>query len=155
MEGTDVMAGLGVRKRLTREQSRQQTRERLLKAASEVFLRKGYVATTVEEVAEAAGYSKGAVYANFASKDDLFLSVFDRHHAEATGSWTPAFALDIPLVERQASILRLLTRATEDLREQARTGRYTWTLLELEFMLSALRSAETRDKLAEHYRRLR
>ena len=147
--------GVPRRKRLTREQSREQTRERLLEAASEVFLRKGFVGTSVEEIAETAGYSKGAVYANFAGKDDLFLAVFGQHYAQAAPVWAPVLAPDLPATERQAGIVRLLTRATEDLKEQARTGRYTWTLLELEFVVSAFRSPETRAKLANYYRDFR
>ena len=58
---------------------RARTSERLLDAAAEVFSRDGFHATTVDDVAAAAGYSKGAVYSNFAGKDALFLGVLDRH----------------------------------------------------------------------------
>jgi AcrR family transcriptional regulator len=58
----------GHRRRLTREQARQQTRERLLDSAAEVFKRLGYHGATLEAVAEAAGYTKGAVYSNFETK---------------------------------------------------------------------------------------
>src|SRR4029077_13277240 len=54
-----------------------------------------------------------------------------------------------------AGILRLLARATADMQGQARAGRSTWTLLELEFVLYAFRDAGTRAKLAQHYRELR
>lgn len=60
------------RKRLTRAEARAQTRRRLLDAAAETFARKGYDAASVEEIAEAAGYSVGAVYSNFSSKEQLF-----------------------------------------------------------------------------------
>jgi AcrR family transcriptional regulator len=63
--------------RLTRAQRRQQTRARLLEAAGQVFARRGFHAATLDEVAEAAGYTKGAVYANFANKDGLFLALLD------------------------------------------------------------------------------
>jgi AcrR family transcriptional regulator len=53
--------------RLTRAQRRQQTRARLLDAASQVFARRGFHAATIDEVADAAGYTKGAVYSNFAN----------------------------------------------------------------------------------------
>jgi AcrR family transcriptional regulator len=66
------------RKRLSREESRAQTRERLLDAAFKVFLKDGIEAASIEEVAEAAGYSRGAFYSNFESKDDLLCTVLDR-----------------------------------------------------------------------------
>ena len=66
------------RKRLTREESRAQTRERLIEAALAVFTRDGVESTSIEEVAEAAGYSRGAFYSNFESKDDLLCAVLDR-----------------------------------------------------------------------------
>ena len=65
--------------RLTREQSRQLTRERLLNAAEEVFAREGYSAASCEQIAEHAEYSKGAIYSNFDSKEDLFLELLSRH----------------------------------------------------------------------------
>ena len=64
--------------RLTRQQSQEQTRQRLLDAAIEVFIEKGFARSSVEEIAERAGYSKGAVYSNFASKEQLALAVLDR-----------------------------------------------------------------------------
>ncbi|MBX7435095.1 TetR/AcrR family transcriptional regulator [Mycobacterium sp. Y57] len=59
-------------RRLTRVEARAQTRQRLLDAAAEVFARKGYGAASVDEIAEAAGFSVGAVYSNFAGKEQLF-----------------------------------------------------------------------------------
>ncbi len=58
-------------KRLTRAESKELTRRRLLDAAAQVFARRGYAAASVDEVAEAAGFSVGAVYSNFAGKDAL------------------------------------------------------------------------------------
>lgn len=68
--------------RLTREQSRAQTRERLLASAAVVFTREGYGGASCDRIAEEAGYSKGALYSNFASKDELFLELVD-HYAGA------------------------------------------------------------------------
>ena len=62
-------------RRLTREESKQSTRRRLLDAGQEEFLRQGYAGATLETIADAAGYSKGAVYSNFSSKDELFLEL--------------------------------------------------------------------------------
>ncbi|MGC7194485.1 helix-turn-helix domain-containing protein, partial [Mycobacteroides abscessus subsp. abscessus] len=60
------------KKRLSRAEKRVQTRQRLLDAAAETFARKGFATASLDEIAEAAGFSIGAVYSNFASKDDLF-----------------------------------------------------------------------------------
>ncbi|MDQ3789200.1 MAG: TetR/AcrR family transcriptional regulator, partial [Actinomycetota bacterium] len=65
-------------KRLSRTESVALTRARLLDAAEEVFAEHGFGRTTLEQIAERAGYTRGAVYANFTSKDDLFLAVLDR-----------------------------------------------------------------------------
>lgn len=65
--------------RLTREQSRAQTRERLLASAAVVFTREGYGGASCDRIAEEAGYSKGALYSNFASKDELFCAMFDHY----------------------------------------------------------------------------
>jgi AcrR family transcriptional regulator len=64
--------------RLTREQSKALTRERLLLAARAVFARRGFHAASVEEIAAEGGYSTGALYSNFSGKEDLFLAVMDR-----------------------------------------------------------------------------
>src|ERR1700754_5282950 len=61
--------------RLTREQSQAATREKLLAAARVNFARDGYSATSIDRIADEAGFSKGAVYSNFRSKEDLFLAV--------------------------------------------------------------------------------
>lgn len=66
--------------RLTREQSRDQTRQRLLDAAQAIFLSKGFVAASVEDIAEQAGYTRGAFYSNFSSKSELFLQLLKRDH---------------------------------------------------------------------------
>ena len=62
----------------TRRERQLETRERLLKAAAQVFARRGHAAATVSEVAQEAGYSTGAVYSNFAGKDELFLALMER-----------------------------------------------------------------------------
>lgn len=67
--------------RLTRAQSRQRTRELLITAAMRVFARDGYAGASVDAIAEQAGFSVGALYSNFATKQELFLAVFERHCA--------------------------------------------------------------------------
>jgi AcrR family transcriptional regulator len=58
-----------------------ETRERLLAAAAEVFAKKGYEGASVDDVARAAGFTKGAVYWNFASKQELFLALVRERQA--------------------------------------------------------------------------
>lgn len=69
------------RQRLTREESREQTRLRLLDAAAVGIARKGLAATSVEDIAAHAGYTRGAFYSNFKSKTDLFIELLKRDHA--------------------------------------------------------------------------
>ena len=70
------------RKRETRAEKQARTRAELTAAAAIVFARRGYKGASVEEIAEEAGYSHGAVYSNFASKADLFLAVLEEYMAE-------------------------------------------------------------------------
>jgi AcrR family transcriptional regulator len=79
--------------RLTREEKKARTRAQLIDAAAAVFARRGLVAASLDEVAEEAGLTKGAVYSNFDSKEDLFQAVIDerlnepmRHGAEVIDS---------------------------------------------------------------------
>ncbi len=72
----------GRRKRESRAERQARTRAELIEAAAAVFARRGYGGATVEEIAEEAGYSHGAVYSNFAGKADLFLAVFEGYMAE-------------------------------------------------------------------------
>jgi AcrR family transcriptional regulator len=71
------------RKRLSREDSREQTTQRLLDAAEKLIARKGLDAASVEDIAAAAGYSRGAFYSNFNSKHDLFIELLRRDHQQA------------------------------------------------------------------------
>jgi AcrR family transcriptional regulator len=62
-------------KRLTRKEKQAETRQRLLDAAERVFLRRGLQGSSVEEVAAEAGFTRGAFYSNFKSKDELFVEL--------------------------------------------------------------------------------
>ena len=70
------------RTRETRAEKQARTRAELIATAAAVFARRGYKGASVEEIAEEAGYSHGAVYSNFAGKADLFLAVFEEYMAE-------------------------------------------------------------------------
>ena len=68
------------RKRLTREESRDLTRQRLLEAAAVIIARKGLNGASVEDIAAHAGYTRGAFHSNFRSKADLFIELLKRDH---------------------------------------------------------------------------
>jgi len=70
-------------RRLSRAEAKARTRERLLDSASRIFAEKGFGGATLEEIAEAAGYSTGAMYANFGNKEQLFLEVVAAHRSRA------------------------------------------------------------------------
>jgi len=140
------------RKRLTRQESQLQTRERLLQAAAEVFSRRGFYEASVDEVAEEAGFSKGAVYANFASKEELFLALLDRHLAAEFGQITAQFTQTNSqgegenALQPQSFAAHFATHLEEN---------RTWNVLANEFMLYALRHPTAQQQLAERYRMAR
>ena len=67
--------------RMSRAESQARTRALLLASGRRLFIKKGYNAATVDEISENAGFSRGAFYANFDDKADLFLRVFDEERA--------------------------------------------------------------------------
>jgi AcrR family transcriptional regulator len=74
----------GAPKRLTRKEKQEETRRLLLDAAERVFIRRGLPGSSVEEIAAEAGFTRGAFYSNFESKDELFVEllharVYDRY----------------------------------------------------------------------------
>ena len=79
------MSPTTARKRLSREESQAQTRERLIDTAQQLFVANGYGGASIRDIANKAGYSQGAFYSNFASKEDVLLELLRRHMtAEAT-----------------------------------------------------------------------
>src|SRR3954451_24609908 len=106
----------GMVERWTRERRLEHTRSLLLDAAEDVFAEKGFTPATLDDIAGVAGYTKGAIYKHFATKQDLFLAVSDRYwrryfdnFAEVLSAATEvgAPALDpIPRRWRQLSIDR-------------------------------------------------
>ncbi len=69
-------------RRETRAEKQVRTRAELITTAASVFAERGYEGASVEQIAERAGYSHGAVYSNFAGKSDLFLAVFEQYMAD-------------------------------------------------------------------------
>jgi AcrR family transcriptional regulator len=94
------------RQRLTREQSKDQTRQRLLDAAQAIFMKKGFVAASVEDIAGAAGYTRGAFYSNFRSKNELFLELLRRDHETMQAGLHAIFEDAASREEMEARVLR-------------------------------------------------
>jgi AcrR family transcriptional regulator len=67
---------------MSRKETQEQTRGRVLAAAAKVFARRGYHRATVDEIASEAGFTIGALYSNFAGKEELFLALADRQVAQ-------------------------------------------------------------------------
>ena len=133
---------------LTPERRRAMTRQHLLDAAAIVFARNGFHGSTLDEVAATAGFTKGAVYSNFKSKDDLFLELLDDR------------------VERQFAVVsEILETGSHEaaeqfprIREIFRSDMFwgdDFVTLWLEFVLYARRNPEAQAKLAASAQRSR
>jgi AcrR family transcriptional regulator len=132
------------RKRKTQAERREDTREQVLAAAARVFARNGFHATSLESVAEEAGFSRGAVYYNFADKEELFLELLDRRCAERAQDLREVFAdtdEDVAATSRQAQVA-----AQHAL--DAMTGDPEWRALYLEFLAHAARDPAFRRRFA-------
>ena len=133
--------------RMTREQSRANTRERLLAAARGAFARSGFHGASVEEIAAEGGYSTGALYSNFSGKEDLFLAVMERE------------------IDKHASEIKAAVRARASMAERARGGARQWMtmierepellLLFMEFWAYGVRDPQVRPKVAARFAQMR
>ena len=119
--------------RLSRDERRTQTRERLLDAAVEVFNRLGYVGASLEAVADAAGYTKGAVYSNFATKAELFRAVMERTQGGR--------AADSEALLRERSLGEFIDLMGRLIADQA-ANEESFDLLTVEFWLAAMRDPD-------------
>ena len=133
------------RARLSRAERTALTRGEILEAAERRFYRDGYHATTLEAIAEDAGYTKGAVYSAFASKADLFLTLVDAVIEERLDEIGALFA------SHPLGLERLTTLAERPIEE--RTQR--WALLLIEFWVHAAREPDLLERFAARYRRVR
>jgi AcrR family transcriptional regulator len=130
--------------RMTREERRGRTREDLVDAADRLFTANGFHATTVDAIAADAGYTKGAVYSNFASKEDLFFAVYERRVDAAVR------ASERLLAELGTSAA--IDRAAAD--GASRKGRDDgWLAVFFEFWSHVLRHPELRDRFARIHAR--
>ena len=102
------------RKRLTREQSKDQTRQRLLDAAQTIFTRKGYVAASVEDIAGAAGYTRGAFYSNFHGKSELLIELLKRDHERVQEDLQGIFEADATREQMEERVLAYYSQLFRD-----------------------------------------
>ena len=126
--------------RLSRAEQNDRNRALLLAAARRVFLERGYYAATLDQIADEAGFSKGAVYSRFASKADMFLALLEDRIAERAAQNARA--------GRRAGRHRELRRACVDLAQRAERGAPGWRLLVTEFRVHAARDPELNRRYA-------
>ena len=128
--------------RLTPERRKELTRTALIDAAAELFARKGFDAASLDEIAETAGFSRGAIHFHFDSKDDLFLAVLERFHDQLLAAY-----VEKPLVgEAFATDPAANATAWKEIHDQ---GGVDQVLLQLEFRTYALRNPAFRARAAE------
>jgi AcrR family transcriptional regulator len=136
-----------VSSRLTREQSRANTRERLLTAARSVFASSGFHGASVEEIASEAGFSTGALYSNFEGKEDLFLVLMEREIEEHAQEISRAVAAQASIADRATGGARqwmtMIEREPEAL------------LLFMEFWAYGVRDTAMRPKVAARFAQMR
>jgi AcrR family transcriptional regulator len=123
---------------------KEAVRSRVLQAAGEVFAQRGFAAASMDQVAAAAGFTKGAVYSNFASKDELFLALMAEEVQRRVDGVSAALQTATDLPAALAAVNAELSR-----REAA------WQLLFLEFWQRAVRDPEVRRRFVASRRDLR
>ena len=125
--------------RLTRQEKQARTRTELIDAAARVFAQRGFHAATIEEIAEEAGYTHGALYSNFSGKEELFLAVYEQRAAGRVGDVTALVAdRSAPLADR--------ARAAGDQWMERLGADVDGFLLVLEFVGFAARRPEVRER---------
>ncbi|MEU3842496.1 TetR/AcrR family transcriptional regulator [Streptomyces sp. NPDC028635] len=131
-------------RRVTRRRVR--TRAKLLDAAFAVFAAKGFGRVSIEEVCEAAGYSRGAFYSNFSSLDELFFALYEQRADLIAEQVAGALAQDGPDLDVAASVDRVTEVLLLDV---------DWLLVKTDFLVHAARAPQVARTLLEHRARLR
>ncbi|ANS30052.1 MULTISPECIES: TetR/AcrR family transcriptional regulator [Rhodococcus] len=124
--------------RLTRSESQARTRAHLVATARDLFLADGYAATSLEKVADEAGYSKGAVYSNFKNKKELCLEVLGLIHATKGQEIAEALGGGDTMEERLEAFQSWAEKTLGDV---------GWTMLEFELIVLSRHDPELRDAL--------
>lgn len=133
------------RKRLTRAESQERTRALIVDAAAQLFLEKGFTVTSLEQVGEAAGFTRGAVYSNFTDKTAMGIAVVDELYRREEVNLLAT--VDSGPRERVFDLLSEWADAT--------IGNPSWIRLELELAAHSAHNDEHRAATAARYERLR
>jgi AcrR family transcriptional regulator len=132
---------------LTRKEKQAKTRSALLSSAAKLICRKGITEASIDDVAIDAGYTKGAFYANFKSKEEMFLVMLDEAYAEELKrleAHLPGEGAPAEEVRESAEDFLSYVRANPD-----------WPRLYFEFVVYAARNPEFREELATRNRAMR
>jgi AcrR family transcriptional regulator len=133
--------------RLTRQQKQAHTRSCLMHSAAQVFARRGLQQASIDEVAEGAGFTKGAFYANFKNKEELFLAMLDERFAQRVEEIER-------LIAGEGTTSEKAQRAGDDFTRML-TADPQWQRLFFEFSAYAVRNDEFREELVTRYRWMR
>lgn len=131
-------------RRVTRR--RVATRARLLDAAFTVFAAKGFGRVSIEEICDAAGYSRGAFYSNFATLDELFFALYQDRADLIAAQVAEALAQDGPGLDVPAAVDRVTEVLLLDV---------DWLLVKTDFLVHAARDPDVARALLDHRARLR
>jgi AcrR family transcriptional regulator len=131
-----------VAERMTQERRRQRTRDLLLDAAKDVFAQRGFEGASLEEIAEAAGYTRGAIYKHFGSKEELFLAVNKRWNESFLESFVESIDPSTPIEELDLASL------AKRWHEMQYSNPHDFAL-GIEFNLFVLRHPETQERVAK------
>jgi AcrR family transcriptional regulator len=123
----------------------EETQTKILNAAEATFAEQGFEKTQLEEVAARAGYTRGAIYAHYASKEDLFLALMEHRVLTKFTAIRQVIEAEPEVSKRPGIFKRWLTTQLSD---------HTWGTLMLEFKLYALRRQQSREKLLNMYDRM-
>jgi AcrR family transcriptional regulator len=121
----------------------RETRQRLLDAAEEIFVRNGYEGAQLAEIASAADRSKGALYGHFETKEDLFLALFEYRSLQNIDRFTKRIEGLANRRQRMEAFRDLYVELVKD---------RTWPILMLEFKLYAHRHPESKERLRKAMR---
>ncbi|MGH9188220.1 MAG: TetR/AcrR family transcriptional regulator, partial [Acidimicrobiales bacterium] len=124
-----------------RQESQARTRARLVQTAERIFLRQGFHSASIGQIARAAGYTTGAVYSNFASKEELCLAVLEGRVLGLADRLREDFAAAEPTVDARLAVLE---RWWETL-----LGDEEWAQLGAEFVLATRGTPAIRRQIAE------
>jgi AcrR family transcriptional regulator len=139
MYNVDEEGATPQRRRLTRAEAKARTREQLLDAAARAFAQKGFAAASVEEIAELAGYSTGALYSNFDGKEQLFLELLTARRSRGIARQAAAVT---EILEEEAAGNEDPFAALSQLLVKVADRNAEFAALQAEFWLYAVRNPE-------------